>query len=74
MAHLQLDQARIDRARNSARRIAGRVFDEMDHSTTTTVERSTLRLMGLILTTIAVQMLISGVRVAFSLPPQPMIP
>lgn len=32
------------------------------------------RLMGLILTTIAVQMLISGVRVAFSLPPQPMIP
>ena len=74
MAHLQLDQARIDRARNSARRIAGRAFDEMDRSTTTTVERSTLRLMGLILTTIAVQMLISGVRVAFSLPPQPMIP
>ena len=32
------------------------------------------RLMGLILTTIAVQMLISGVRVALSLPPQPMIP
>ncbi|WP_434515868.1 MarC family protein [Dechloromonas sp. ARDL1] len=32
------------------------------------------RLMGLILTTIAVQMLISGVRVAFSLPSQPMIP
>jgi len=29
------------------------------------------RLMGLILTTIAVQMLISGVRVAFSLPPNP---
>ncbi len=46
MAHLQLDQARIDRARDSARRIAGRVFDDMDRSTTTTVERATLRLMG----------------------------
>lgn len=32
------------------------------------------RLMGLILTTIAVQMLISGIRVAFSLPTQPVIP
>lgn len=46
MAHLQLDQARIDRARDLARRIAGRVFDDMDRSTTTTVERATLRLMG----------------------------
>jgi len=47
MAHLQLDQARIDRARESARRIARRVYDEMSASTTTSVERATLRLMGI---------------------------
>jgi len=46
MSHLHLDQARIDRARNSARRIARQVFDEMAQFTTTTVERATLRLLG----------------------------
>ncbi|HSN79472.1 MAG TPA: lysine 5,6-aminomutase subunit alpha, partial [Rhodoferax sp.] len=46
MSHLQLDQAQIDRARDSARRIARQVFDEMAQFTTTTVERATLRLMG----------------------------
>lgn len=46
MAHLQLDPAQIDRARASARRIARQVFDEMSAYTTTTVERATLRLLG----------------------------
>ena len=46
MSHLQLDQAQIDRARDSARRIARQVFDDMSGFTTTTVERATLRLMG----------------------------
>jgi beta-lysine 5,6-aminomutase alpha subunit len=47
MAHLQLDPARIDRARASATRIARRVHDESSRKTTTTVERATLRLMGI---------------------------
>jgi len=47
MSHLQLDQAQIDRARDSARRIARQVFDEMAQFTTTTVERATLRLLGI---------------------------
>ncbi|MDO8310614.1 MAG: lysine 5,6-aminomutase subunit alpha, partial [Sideroxyarcus sp.] len=47
MSHLQLDQAQIDRARDSARRIARQVFDEMSQYTTTTVERATLRLLGI---------------------------
>ncbi|HJV27349.1 MAG TPA: lysine 5,6-aminomutase subunit alpha [Aromatoleum sp.] len=46
MTRLNLDQSQIDRARESARRIAHRVFDEMSQYTTTTVERATLRLMG----------------------------
>jgi beta-lysine 5,6-aminomutase alpha subunit len=46
MSQLHLDQAQIDRARNSARRIARQVFDEMAQFTTTTVERATLRLLG----------------------------
>jgi len=46
MAQLTLDQAQIDRARNSASKIARRVFDDMNQFTTTTVERATLRLMG----------------------------
>jgi len=46
MSQLQLDQAQIDRARDSARRIARQVFDEMAQFTTTTVERATLRLLG----------------------------
>jgi beta-lysine 5,6-aminomutase alpha subunit len=46
MPHLHLDQAQIDRARISAKRIARQVFDEMAQFTTTTVERATLRLMG----------------------------
>ena len=46
MSHLNLDQAQIDRARDSARRIARQVFDDMSGFTTTTVERATLRLMG----------------------------
>ena len=46
MSHLQLDQAQIDRARESARRIARQVFDQTSPFTTTTVERATLRLMG----------------------------
>ena len=47
MGQLHLDQARIDRARGSARRIARQVFDEMGQYTTTTVERATLRLLGI---------------------------
>ncbi|MCK9985190.1 MAG: beta-lysine 5,6-aminomutase alpha subunit [Azoarcus sp.] len=46
MTRLNLDQGQIDRARESARRIAHRVFDDMSQYTTTTVERATLRLMG----------------------------
>lgn len=46
MSQLHLDQAQIDRARDSARRIARQVFDDMAPFTTTTVERATLRLMG----------------------------
>ncbi len=45
MSQLQLDSAQIDRARESARRIARNVFDEMSQFTTTTVERATLRLL-----------------------------
>ncbi len=47
MSHLNLDRAQIDRARDSARRIARQVFAEMDPFTTTTVERATLRLLGI---------------------------
>lgn len=47
MSQLNLDQAQIDRARDSARRIARRVFDEMSLFTTTTVERATVRLFGI---------------------------
>lgn len=47
MSQLKLDQAQIDRARDSARRIARQVFDEMSQYTTTTVERATLRLLGI---------------------------
>jgi beta-lysine 5,6-aminomutase alpha subunit len=46
MTQLNLDHARIDRARASAKRIARQVFDDMSAFTTTTVERATLRLMG----------------------------
>ena len=46
MSHLQLDGAQIARARASARQIAQRVFDAMQPYTTTTVERATLRLLG----------------------------
>lgn len=47
MTSLQLDAAQIDRSRAHARRIARQVFDEMSTCTTTTVERATLRLMGM---------------------------
>src|ERR1035437_3017637 len=47
MSHLHLDQAQIDRVRDSARRIARQVFDEMSPFTTSTVERATLRLLGI---------------------------
>jgi beta-lysine 5,6-aminomutase alpha subunit len=47
MAQLQLDAARIQRARDSARRIARRVYDESSTKTTVAVERATLRLMGI---------------------------
>ena len=46
MAHLQLDAARLASARASARQIAQQVWQEMQHYTTTTVERASLRLMG----------------------------
>lgn len=46
MTQLQLDQTQIDSARDSARRIAGRVYAEMSQFSTTTVERATLRLLG----------------------------
>lgn len=47
MANLQLDQAKIDKARGYASQIAKAVYDEMSQYTTTTVERATLRLLGL---------------------------
>nr|WP_319565360.1 lysine 5,6-aminomutase subunit alpha [uncultured Rhodoferax sp.] len=47
MAHLALDTQRIARARSSAAHIARQVFDDMSRCTTTTVERATLRLMGI---------------------------
>lgn len=47
MSHLNLDQSQIDRARASAKRIGRQVFDEMNRHTTTTVERATLRLLGI---------------------------
>jgi len=46
MNPLELDAVQIERARGSARRIAHQVYDEMSAYTTTTVERATLRLMG----------------------------
>ncbi|MGQ0711516.1 MAG: lysine 5,6-aminomutase subunit alpha [Rhodoferax sp.] len=46
MAQLQLDPSQIDRARASARKIAHQVFDDMNRRTTTTVERATVRLLG----------------------------
>ncbi len=46
MTQLTLDPSQIDRARESARKIAHSVFDDMSQYTTTTVERATLRLMG----------------------------
>jgi beta-lysine 5,6-aminomutase alpha subunit len=47
MSHLNLDPTQIERARESARRIARQVFDETSPFTTTTVERATLRLLGI---------------------------
>jgi beta-lysine 5,6-aminomutase alpha subunit len=47
MTHLTLDQARIDQARGAACRIAHRVHDDMHRFTTTSVERATLRLLGI---------------------------
>lgn len=47
MAHLTLDQQQIDRARAHARRIAEQIHEEMSLFTTSTVERATLRLLGL---------------------------
>lgn len=46
MSHLTLDQAQIDHARDMARRIAHQVYDDTQRFTTTSVERATLRLMG----------------------------
>ena len=46
MTRLHLDQEQIDRARDSARRIARRVFEQTKPFTTTTVERATVRLLG----------------------------
>jgi beta-lysine 5,6-aminomutase alpha subunit len=46
MSQLHLDQAQINRARAAAQRIARQVFDEMSQFSTTTVERATLRLLG----------------------------
>ena len=46
MSHLQLDPTQIARARASAQRIARAVFDDMSRFTTTTVERATVRLLG----------------------------
>ena len=47
MTQLHLDQAQIERARGAAQRIARQVHDEMSPFTTTTVERATLRLLGI---------------------------
>ncbi len=47
MSRLHLDKAQISRARARARRIARRVSDEMSALTTTSVERATLRLLGI---------------------------
>jgi beta-lysine 5,6-aminomutase alpha subunit len=47
MTQLHLDQTQIDGARACAGRIARQVFDEMSQFTTTTVERATLRLLGI---------------------------
>jgi beta-lysine 5,6-aminomutase alpha subunit len=46
MAQLHLDTSQIARARASARAIAHQVFDDMNRRTTTTVERATVRLLG----------------------------
>lgn len=46
MAQLHLDLSQIARARASARAIAHQVFDEMNRRTTSTVERATVRLLG----------------------------
>ena len=46
MTHLHLDPSQIDRARASAQRIARQVFDDTRQFTTTTVERATVRLLG----------------------------
>ncbi|HET8695327.1 MAG TPA: lysine 5,6-aminomutase subunit alpha [Aquabacterium sp.] len=46
MSHLTLDSSQIDRARDLARRIAQQVHEDMHRFTTTSVERATLRLMG----------------------------
>ena len=46
MTQITLDPAQIDSARDSARKIARQVFDDMNRFTTTTVERATLRLIG----------------------------
>ena len=47
MTQLHLDHAQIERARGAAQRIARQVCDEMNPFTTTTVERATLRLLGI---------------------------
>jgi beta-lysine 5,6-aminomutase alpha subunit len=47
MPHLNLDETQIARARGAAQRIARRVFDDMSVFSTTTVERATLRLLGI---------------------------
>ena len=46
MTHLRLDQQQIDHARQAARGIAHQVYRDMSRFTTTSVERATLRLMG----------------------------
>ncbi|MFN4265529.1 MAG: lysine 5,6-aminomutase subunit alpha [Aquabacterium sp.] len=46
MTHLRLDQQQIDHARQAARGIAHKVYRDMSRFTTTSVERATLRLMG----------------------------
>jgi beta-lysine 5,6-aminomutase alpha subunit len=46
MSQLTLDPSQIERARASARRIAHQVHEDMSHFTTTSVERATLRLLG----------------------------
>ncbi|MFT3858183.1 MAG: lysine 5,6-aminomutase subunit alpha [Aquabacterium sp.] len=47
MSHLSLDATQIDQARDAARHIAHQVWQDMRRFTTTSVERATLRLMGL---------------------------